>query len=101
MRITIEDSQGISNVNSAQLETNSIQGAIDAGEPTSSNNLQAANLQAASIGQTSHLEEAGSPPLWLLETISKAFAQDPGRFDAVSEPLDQVNNGGAAPLLKS
>lgn len=97
MQITSKDSQGMDNVNSAQLETDSVQGAIDTGEPTSLSN----NLQAASIEQASPLEEAGSPPSWLLETINKAFAQDPERFDAVSESSNQVNDGGAAPSSKS
>jgi Mg2+ and Co2+ transporter CorA len=97
MRIIIDDSQEIDNDNSAQLAKDSVQLVIDAGQPMLSSNESQIEL----IEQAIHAEEAGSPPPWLLETIDKAFAQDPGRFDMASEALDQVNDGGSAPSFKS
>lgn len=98
MRITIEDSQGINSVNPVQLETNPAQDSIDAGGSPSLPNSSQAPLTKQMANTP---EGAGSPPAWLIETIGQAFAQDPGRFDVVAEPSNQMMDGGAAPSSKS
>jgi hypothetical protein len=55
--------------------------------------------------QPVELQDAGPPPAWLVDAISRAFEGDPGRFEFRSpaagelEPIPDAVDGGSAPDL--
>ena len=96
MRITIESSQAITTISPTQASIN--EDVMNAGGPPSTSGPAHSGLTEPTAPPA---EKAGSPPGWLLEAINQAFAENPGRFDAIADSPDSTLNGGTAPTLGS